>query len=465
MLALTPPRVGEMIRAAGDGRGQEPKREVSAMSKLTYLLTLLGGRTVSGIDVRMKRHPIPGLPQIVRTTKQITRSVSHPGADIMTRLLRLLGVCLLCVSAVCAGGCTDPRRGHNEQVTAESALHYVASASHRQVEETEARQPVQTARQLRSRRGDKEQVTAESALHHVASAYYRQVEQTEARQQVQTARQVRARRGRGFSSPALATGGVTDRSGLPVGGADVVIEAEASDEVLGQGTTDDAGRFKIALRDTSYRGLKLLITKQGYAPGGRGAVDGGIVDCRVRMDRAIDVAYLSAVAAQADPEQRLWMLLEVIGYRQTDVKVEEIYSSLGSLRPYLLEVIRSSAFAKEDGRRTSPAGRATRFLRFWRDPADSALFVAGPPIEISGRTIKDVCDKWADHHFKQERVEKRPENGFNESILGPEKKHALVTFAVWYANWGYAQHLVLVRHGEIWKLELVEDQYRWHLPM
>ena len=43
----------------------------------------------------------------------------------------------------------------------------------------------------------------------------------------------------------MATGVVVDRQGKAISGASIVIKAEASDAVLGEGTTDATGGFQI----------------------------------------------------------------------------------------------------------------------------------------------------------------------------------------------------------------------------
>jgi hypothetical protein len=308
----------------------------------------------------------------------------------------------------------------------------------------------------------KENTSPDSVLRRVASAYYGQVKKADARQQELDARTTRSMWAKSMPTPPSADGHVFDRKGVPIVGADVVVEGETTDDLLGQGTTDEKGYFKISLKHVSYRGLDLIIMKNGYTRWARGGIYGGIVDYQVLLDREIDKSYLNSIVAQKSPEERLWQLLEIIGPRQMGLEVEGIYPTLGDLRPDLLEVVRSGVFNTKDDKHSSPADRARHFLEFWHDPADASLFGDAQPPDISGQTLQEVCEKWADYHFAREKVEKRTLNSFSDPIFGPEEKHALITFDVMYAHWGYSQRLVLLHDGQTWKLVMVRDHEHWH---
>lgn len=303
---------------------------------------------------------------------------------------------------------------------------------------------------------------SDAVLKRVASLYYSQVGMADTERQELGERSHRSMWAETMPTPSFADGHVSDRSGIRIEGAEVTIETESTDEVLGEGTTDVDGYFKISLKHQSYRGLTLVVTKPGYVRWAQTGIYGGIVGYQSRLDREIDESFLASMADPENPEERVWGLLEIIGPRQFGLDVENIYPALGSLRPELLQVIRSGLFMTSDDRDTSPADRARRFLEFWHDPRDESLFEVPQAPDISGQTIQEVCGKYADHHFKQEQVKNRTFSSFSEPILGPEKAHALTTFSVRYAHWGYSQRLVLVHDRQRWRLAMVQDYEHWH---
>ena len=208
----------------------------------------------------------------------------------------------------------------------------------------------------------------------VAKAYYAQVQEAAEAEKKAGERDSRAMRSETPPAPEVATGIVVDRQGRAIPGARVVIEREASDEVLGEGTTDELGRFEVTLSTQSYRGLTLTVTKDGFNRWAMGGLYGGIVDCRVRLDRVIDDTFWKAHNADRDGERRLWMLLEIVGDRQFSTEMHDIFPHIGALREELVRLVQSKAFDTKDGRFSSPAETACFLLAYWYDPADEPLF-------------------------------------------------------------------------------------------
>jgi hypothetical protein len=303
----------------------------------------------------------------------------------------------------------------------------------------------------------------------VAKSYYARVREYEKREKLVLDRSATAMGDRSFESPAVATGVVRDRSDQPVANARIVVAKEgSSDDVLGEAHTDANGCFNIHLKSVAYRGLTLTVTAEGFDRWARG-IYGGLVDYPVRLDRMIDDAYFAAINAEGDRSSRISMLLDLVGMREMEMpELSLLYPRLGSMRQDLLAIAQSSAFAAEDDRGASPAGRAIHLLIFWYDPVDEPLirkWVAKNPGRFrledkSGTTIEAVCTAYADDHFGQKK--ERTSNSFNPPIFGPGNDHALVEFWVTYAYWGYSEYLVLIKQNDRWGLKLVAEHTHFH---
>jgi len=264
----------------------------------------------------------------------------------------------------------------------------------------------------------------------------------------------------------MATGTIVDRQGRTIPGARVVIEREASDEVIGEGTTDATGRFQITLFTQSYKGLTLTVTKDGFTRWAMGGLYGGIVDYRVRLDREVDDQFLKSLTGEKNKEKELWMLLEIIGDRQFSKETSDLFPHLGVLRGDLLDLVQSKAFDAEDGRHSSPAETACYLLAYWYDPADEPLFrgwlknqkhIGFPKKTLAGQTIAEVCTQWADHHFPGKKPEERTFNTFGKPLVDSTGDRALVEFWVEYKHWGYSQWLVLTKQQAKWQLKFVAE--------
>jgi hypothetical protein len=304
----------------------------------------------------------------------------------------------------------------------------------------------------------------------VAKAYYAQVQQAAKAEKKAQERDANAMRSETPPTPKMATGLVVDRQGRTISGARIVIEREASDEVLGEGTTDAAGRFEVTLSTQSYKGLTLTATKDGFARWAMGGLYGGIVNFRVRLDRQIDEGFWKALNDEHDKERRLWMLLEIVGDRQFSTEAQEIFPHIGALREELLHLVHSKAFAVKDGRYSSPAETACYLLAYWYDPNDEPLFrdwlknqkhIEFPKKTLAGETITEVCTQWADHHFAGKKPEERTFNSFGKPLVDSTGDHALIEFWVEYKHWGYSQWLVLTKREGTWQLGFVAEHRHW----
>ena len=193
---------------------------------------------------------------------------------------------------------------------------------------------------------------------------------------------------------------------------------------------------------------------------------------RVRLDREIGKGFLKGLIDEKDQERRLWMLLEIVGDRQFATEIHDLFPHIGMLRDDLLQLVQSKAFEAKDGRHSPPAERACSLLAYWHDPADEPVFggwlnnqkYIKHPMDkkFVGKTITEVCKQWADHHFDNEKPEDRTFNTFNEPLLDPSGKHALVQFWVEYKIWGYSQVLVLTKQQSEWQLKFVAKGEHWH---
>jgi hypothetical protein len=304
----------------------------------------------------------------------------------------------------------------------------------------------------------------------VAEAYYAQVQRAAEAAKKAEERNSGAMRSETPPTPKKATGLVVDRQGRTIPGARVVIEREASDEVLGEGTTNATGGFEVTLSTQSYKGLTLTVTKDGFTRWAMDGLYGGIVDYRVRLDREVDDQFLKSLIDENDKERKLWMLLEVVGDRQFSTEIQDIFPHIGALRNELLHFVQSRSFAAKDGCCSSPAEQACCLLAYWHDPADEPMFgrwlksqkhIAIPTETLADRTIAKVCIQWADQHFSGKNPEDRTFNVFSTPLVDSTGDHALVEFWVEYKHWGYSQWLVLTRQQGKWQLRFVAQHRHW----
>jgi len=305
-------------------------------------------------------------------------------------------------------------------------------------------------------------------MNEIADEYYKQIKQLKESRE----RHHSAMRDEKFPVPTEATGKILNRKGEPIQNAEITITTESSDILLGKGRTDESGNFHISLNHSNYRRLTIEVLKNQY---GRFALTGilrGIVDYEVRLDRDIDESFLQKLLNEKKLNHQIWLLLEIIGTNNSTTDRNEnflIFPYLGLLRPLMLKVLKSNLFEKKDDRFLSPADRIISYLHLWHDPSDQTIIEQIKSVNtiqfienISAETIAEVCSLWADIHFEQEKVKQRPSYDYSVNAIDSAKKHALATFRVWYAHWGYSYRLILFKEGSIWKLKSVMKSDRWH---
>lgn len=274
-------------------------------------------------------------------------------------------------------------------------------------------------------------------------------------------------------TPGLS-GRVTDRRGRPVEGAQVVVEPRGGAATPAvETTTDGSGRYAVAPPAGEPGGeLTLTVTAPGFARWALATARPADGRLDARLDRALDEPFWTALAAAAEPVERLWLLLEVIGARQMGAPAPTVvYPHVGALRADLGAVARSTAFAPPDDRAFTPRDRALALLAAWGDPADADLVAPylertpalrpGPP-EAVGPTIDAVCARWADDHFAREKVETRTWHACDVPVTAPDGRHAVAVFRVRYAHWGYSHLLFLRKDDAGWRLHLAGEHEREH---
>ncbi len=173
----------------------------------------------------------------------------------------------------------------------------------------------------------------------------------------------------------------------------------------------------------------------------------------------IDDSYLNTLTTEKNAENRLLLLLEVITSRQMSRKIKIIYPYLGYLRKDLLEIITSGNFDIKFNKKYSPSDRARYLLEFWYDQSDKHLYSSNKGYEtkslnISGKTIKEGCEKWSKHHLKDHP---NYSGWCNTITFGHDKKRALVDFSVSYGSGGYSHRLVFIKDDQSWNLVMAQE--------
>ena len=266
-------------------------------------------------------------------------------------------------------------------------------------------------------------------------------------------------------SQPMATGLVVDRRGRPVADARVVID-DWEGERHGEGRTGPGGRFEIPYSNPEKE-MGLTVTAPGFE---RWAVAASykpheLVAYRVRLDREIGRDFLASLAAETDPESRMWGLMEIVGHRQLSLEVADVFPYIGALRSDLLAIVKSRAFTRPDDepRPGSPDERVRELLAYWADPADEPLVRKWRRAHSSARSVPElshehpvvVCSQWAVESFRRQEIATPPAPFCKVRAIDPENTRALVDLRVRFAHWGYEEHLILVRERKVWKLRFV----------
>ncbi len=265
--------------------------------------------------------------------------------------------------------------------------------------------------------------------------------------------------------PRTATGLVIDRMNVVVPRASIMVTSGSENNVIGRARADQKGRFEASLFATSYRDLTLHAVADGYEKWVRGDIHGGIQDYVVRLDQKIDERLLKKIAVTRKPEERLWMLLELIGARELPVKIEQVFPYIGTYRLDLLRVIATRGFHENDSESSSPAARALELLAYWHDPEDIPMIRERLPkkgytlfkkVVIYGKDPSVLCRMWEDAHFAQSDIDPRPPTKCSKPRFGPDETRALVVFAVFEPYRAYRHLLAMVNYGNGWELRLVK---------
>ncbi len=263
---------------------------------------------------------------------------------------------------------------------------------------------------------------------------------------------------------------VTDFRGRPVAGAEVVVEG-AGDQVIARGQSDAGGVFELRPSpDEPPRSVVVTapgMSRHAYAISRWGGV------YLARLVRPLTPSLIEEVLRAEDEVERLWSLLEVVAPRSFSESTDEVlFPRLGALRPHLRALIDGGDFDEPEDRTFSPADRALRLLALWHDEADRELvdrwieasrYARRPARPVTGSTIDELCRDFADLHFEREGVETRTFHACSEPIIDETERHALVTFNVRYAHWGYTIILILRRESEEWRLAFQHEGERYHL--
>lgn len=186
--------------------------------------------------------------------------------------------------------------------------------------------------------------------------------------------------------------------------------------------------------------------------------------------------FLQELLNEKKLNNQIWLLLEIIGTNDSIAHMNQdflIFPYLGLLRPLMLNVLKSNMFEKMDDKTSSPVNRIISYLHFWHDPSDQAIIEQVKSINthqkiqfvenVSAETIDEVCSRWANIYFEQQKVEHRPPYSCSVHAMDSTEKHALASFDVIYAHWGYSYRLILFKEGNIWKLKSVMEGMHWDM--
>lgn len=271
------------------------------------------------------------------------------------------------------------------------------------------------------------------------------------------------------NAEACRTLRITDRAGVPIPGAHIEVALNHADTPLASGDTDAQGEFCTAGLERPGD-IVVTITAPTYV---RWAMisSWAHVEQPIHLDRELDEAFLKAAVAETDPDLAKAMMMEIVGVRQMGLDQVALYPYIGDLRDKLLPFTTEPIWQTPDDRGLfSPASRASNLLSLWCDPRDVALIQAyitdqktllAAPKPMRAATVGEVTALWADHHFEQEGASPHP-YWYPGTAMGLDGEHALVTFTVRYAHWGYSILLVMRRDEGQWALQHTVDWEHFH---
>ncbi|HEY7216362.1 MAG TPA: carboxypeptidase-like regulatory domain-containing protein [Thermoanaerobaculia bacterium] len=282
--------------------------------------------------------------------------------------------------------------------------------------------------------------------------------------------------GTAHAADPVAVGQVTDLRGHAVAG--VLVKAETWEhEALGAARSDAQGRFRMPL-SRPVKDLTLIVEHPGFQRWALAATspdeDGSF---HVRLTRRIDREYLTELAAQTAPvrfrqlaRDLLTPSLGTVGETQP---MEQILPFLKALRERLRALLPAKPAQLKHRDLPGEQHNAVLLLAFLGDPRDDALvdawaskqnFISRPPRPCRGPTPEAAAEAWQKAHFEREGYGASQQVPYNtlDLQIAPSGDHGLALHSVYYAHWGYSQHLVLVRLNNAWKVRRVIDYQRWH---
>ena len=265
----------------------------------------------------------------------------------------------------------------------------------------------------------------------------------------------------------VATGEVRDFAGKPVPDAEVTIEKDLRGGLLGRGSTDEKGRFRIEFATEIHGALSLYVTKAGYEQLAYGMSAGELVDYPLRLDPAIDANFFATLASEPDRARRLFLLLAFIGNRSgRNPDPLQVFPYLSPLRADLWAIANSQLLSERKEREAEwvqsqtvswlifncdPADGATTFLDVWS--RSGRLFRFDVP--ASGDTIDLALRAYADVRFKEEGS--RTAHSFTKPVFSADGTRALAEFRVRYRHWGFTEFVVLAKVDGRWVVKVVSE--------
>ncbi len=265
----------------------------------------------------------------------------------------------------------------------------------------------------------------------------------------------------------VAHGRVLNPHWRPVGGARATLSIDGQGQV-GTGTADADGYFTFALAKHRQIGEDpvLAVEADGFLPWSQRISWKDLTDCRVKLDRKIDAAYMAELRSISDPAQRTWRMEEILSGTDWDQTLADLFPFVGELRDDLIAASARPPASPED----KMAENALALLAFWNDPRDrerlTPWVAQNPFYHLSPEPVKapspeEFCQAWASVHFAHEHIKGRdwPPYYCSQPRIDASQTHALILFEVRYTYWRYNMYLVVTRDGkdQPWRLRTLVD--------
>jgi hypothetical protein len=267
-----------------------------------------------------------------------------------------------------------------------------------------------------------------------------------------------------------ASGQVRDAAGRALPRARVTVQSVDRERRYGTTTTDDEGRFAMALGGIDVREVELLVEADRFELGG-GRYSPADLEClTITLHHSLD-ALLDRLQAERDPAARREAVAELLSMPLGGDELELVFPYIGRLRADLRAAAAGAGPSplvpkdERDRARAELRESARWLLRLWGDPQDrdvaaavsddSPILQDAPP-GVTGATLAEVCAAWSEVHFRAEKVQKPwTWHRCDPPAIDPSGTRAVMTFEVRYAHWDYAMLLLVVREGNVWRLRSV----------